>query len=118
MEAVTRDQVKAYIEGKSGPYILIDVRQPEELVHGVLPTAQNLPIDEVEEAFALPDDAFLRRYRFPKPEKDAVVIFYCRTGGRSARATTIAKEKGYVLAVNYAGSVYDWSEIDPNVKTY
>ena len=47
-----------------------------------------------------------------------MVIFYCRTGGRSAIATHFAEEKGYTHAKNYAGSIYDWADIDPKVRRY
>ena len=117
MENISRDELKRLIDTK-GAYTLIDVRQPEELQHGMIPTATNLPLQDFESAWHLDDAAFQAQYHFPKPKKEDSIIFYCRTGGRSAAATEYAKEKGYVHVQNYAGSIYDWAEIDPNVRRY
>lgn len=116
-EMVTREQVKDFIEGKE-TYVLIDVREKEELSYGMIPTAHNVPLQEFEDAWDLSEEAFQEKYGFHKPAKDALVIFYCRTGGRSAQATAYVRSKGYKNAKNFQGSVKQWSEIDPNVEMY
>ena len=45
------------------------------------------------------------------------LILYCRSGGRSGRATTYAENKGF-NAVNYKGSILDWAEIDSRIEKY
>ena len=117
MEIISRDEVKSYIDTK-GNYTLIDVREKEELHYGMIPTAHNVPLHELEHAFELVPEDFQNKYGFVKPKKEEVVIFYCRTGGRSAMATAFAKKQGYVHAKNYAGSIYDWATIDPKVRRY
>ena len=114
---VIREQLKWLIERKE-KYILIDVRQKEELAYGMIPTAHNIPLQEFEEAWDLAPETFEQRYNFKKPSKEDLVIFYCRTGGRSAQATAYAQSKGYKSAKNFRGSVKEWSEIDPNVQMY
>ncbi|MSR85881.1 sulfurtransferase [Candidatus Woesearchaeota archaeon] len=117
MEVISRDEVKKLIDTK-GSYTLIDVREKEELSYGMIPTAHNVPLHEMELALELVPEDFQKKYGFKKPQKEDTVIFYCRTGGRSAMATAFAKEQGYVHAKNYAGSIYDWATIDPSVRRY
>jgi len=117
MEIISRDELKELIDTKA-KYTLIDVREKEELAYGMIPTAQNIPLHELEYAFELVSEDFQKKYGFPKPRKEDVVIFYCRTGGRSAMATAFAKAQGFVHAKNYAGSVYDWATIDAHVRIY
>ncbi len=118
MSAVaTRERVQAFIEKQEG-YFLIDVRDGDELEYGMLPTAKHISLGEVEDALRMTPDRFLKHYGFAQPKKDDVLIFYCRTGGRSARAANIALHCGFLNAKNYAGSVREWSQFDPNVKMY
>jgi rubrerythrin/rhodanese-related sulfurtransferase len=60
-------------------YLLIDVRQPSEYEQGHIPGARLMPLPEVETGlFSLPSDRDL--------------IFYCRNGGRSQWAASLAGE--------------------------
>ncbi|HIH14974.1 MAG TPA: rhodanese-like domain-containing protein [Nanoarchaeota archaeon] len=117
MQIISREELKRLIDSKA-EYVLIDVREKEELSYGMIPTAQNIPLHDLEETFALSEQAFQEKYGFAKPKKEGKVIFYCRTGGRSAMATQYAESIGYVHAENYAGSIYDWATIDPHVRRY
>ena len=117
MEIISRDEVKKLIDTK-GNYVLIDVREKEELAYGMIPTAHNVPLHELEYAFELLPGDFEKKYGFAKPSKEECVMFYCRTGGRSAMASAFAEHAGYIHVKNYAGSVYDWATIDANVRRY
>ena len=97
-------------------YVLIDVREPEELVNGMIPTAKNIPLEDFELIFGESPAELQRKYGL-KLEKTTKIIFYCRTGHRSGIAANFAEKKGY-RAYNYAGSVLEWSRIDPKVKMY
>jgi len=114
---VNRDELRNLVD-KKGNYVLVDVRELEELKHGMIPTAKNLPMSELLEAFDLPEEGFKAKYGFDKPKKENNIIFYCRTGERSRVATQLAIQKGFKKARNYFGSVYDWSDFDSNVKKY
>lgn len=116
IKIISRNELKSLIDKKEN-YVLIDVRNPEELQHGMIPTARNIPLQEIEHAFDLSDEEFNSKYSFVKPKKDDNIIFYCRTGGRSNRAAKILLDKGF-NAKNYKGSIWDWAEIDANVKRY
>jgi len=102
-KTITRDELKKLIDEK-GEYILVDVREPFELTHGIIPTSKNIPMGQFPEAL----DQFNKQDR---------IIFYCRSGGRSAIVTEMALDQGF-NAVNYVGSILEWANIDPNVEKY
>lgn len=115
MKIITRDELKNLIDSK-GKYVLIDVREKDELVHGMIPTAHNIPLGELESALDLSSDEFNRKYGFVLV-KSARLIFHCRSGGRSKKATELALQKGF-HAENFEGSILAWAEIDSNVRKY
>ncbi|XP_034488546.1 rhodanese domain-containing protein CG4456 [Drosophila innubila] len=90
---------------------LIDVRNKSELEEtGTLPASINIPLPDLENAFNLPDAEFEKSYGRAKPPTDAVIIFSCKAGGRAARATDLAKTKGFENAKAYAGSWTEWEQ--------
>ena len=103
MKTITRDELKKLIDEKA-ECVLIDVREHDELQHGMIPTAINIPMGRFPGALE----------HFGKTDR---LIFYCRSGSRSASVKDLALAQGY-NAVNYEGSILDWAEIDPNVEKY
>ncbi len=91
------DPVKltALIEGKAEAYILVDVRTAEEFASGHIPSAVNIPVDEIAA-------------RPPTEQKDALLIVYCRSGVRSAKAAKILKDSGYTGVIDFGG-INRWS---------
>ena len=116
VEIITIDELSKLIHPKQ-KYILLDVRNKDELVHGMIPTAINLPLPELELALKLSEKDFKKTYNFNKFTKKDNIITYCRTGNRSLFAAQFLEEKGY-NAKNYAGSIWEWSNFDSNVKKY
>ncbi len=112
---VTREELRALISAK-GEYVLVDVRESHELVHGMIPTAVHLPLSELAAAIALAPTSFFSKYGFILP-KDERIIVYCRSGSRSSKASFYLCSIGYP-AENFKGSVLAWSEIDSNVKAH
>jgi rhodanese-related sulfurtransferase len=88
--------------------LLLDVRQPKELAHGVIPSGKNVPLDELDSALKLSAAAFLDRYGFHKPEPSLHVVCYCRTGVRSEAAAQLLIKAGFTRVQNYRGSFADW----------
>lgn len=41
--------------------------------------------------------------------RDEVVVFVCRSGGRSAQATAFAKQSGYEHVFNMKGGMLEWN---------
>lgn len=106
---------------------LIDVREPDEVMQGSIPSSVNLPLSVLASSLNLNTQAFRSQHGFDKPGKAQEVVFYCRSGKRSASACDIAKRNGYekwvfpssriyILhtsqlthsVINYEGSWLDW----------
>jgi rhodanese-related sulfurtransferase len=90
------------------PFVLIDVREPSELVHGVIPGSHNIPLGELHAAFNLDDKSFLAKFKFSKPTMDARIVAYCRSGARSELATLMLIQGGWIHTRNYRGSFKEW----------
>ncbi|POW20475.1 hypothetical protein PSHT_03545 [Puccinia striiformis] len=74
----------------------------------IFPSSVNIPISKFEKLIELHPDEFIKILGFPKPDKDQKIIFYCRSGARSAMALEISKLKGFKNLRNYKGSWLDW----------
>jgi rhodanese-related sulfurtransferase len=87
-------------------FILLDVREPDELATASIPWALAMPMGDVP-------------VRYEELPKDKPIAVMCHGGGRSARVTKFLNEHDYPNAVNVAGGIRDWSaKIDPNVPDY
>ena len=104
---VSKADVEKFIKAtaKSGSRgSLIDVRRRAEIAaHGAIPTAINVPLDELERHLDGIDER----------ERDKEMIFYCLAGVRSQKAVDLARAKGFNNCHNYKGSYEDWFK-----KTY
>lgn len=74
---------------------IIDVREPDEVIQGMIPSAVNIPLSVLGAALHTPRDEFLEKFGFEKPRWEQEVIFYCRSGMRSTTASDVAKRNGY-----------------------
>lgn len=72
--------------------VLIDVRSPAEFASG-----------HIEGALSVPLDRLARDIGRVAPDKDAPLIVYCQSGGRSAAARTYLLGAGYRHVVNGGG---------------
>ncbi|KAG6911781.1 hypothetical protein DXG01_000027 [Tephrocybe rancida] len=95
---------------------LIDVREPDEVVQGMIPSAVNLPLSVLGNSLHLHPSAFLEKHGFEKPGKDQQLIFYCRSGKRSTTASDVAKRNGFTNILNYKGSWLEWVEKENTQK--
>ncbi len=85
---------------------LVDVRTPEEFSEGHLENAIN--IDDTADDF----DA-----KVVGLDKEKPVMVYCKSGGRSARASARLKELGFKNISDLEGGITNWkSENKPVVK--
>lgn len=83
----------------SEPGTLLDVRTPEEWAEGTLKDAVkiNYKGDHFEQEIESLD-------------KNIPVYVYCRSGGRSASAADVLKEKGFIKVYNLDGGITSWQE--------
>jgi rhodanese-related sulfurtransferase len=78
-------------------YIILDVRRPDEFSEGHIPNAINVPNEIIgtSEISELPD-------------KDQLILVYCRSGRRSKEASQKLVDLGYTNIVEFGG-ILDWS---------
>ncbi|KAI6045127.1 Rhodanese-like domain-containing protein [Pisolithus marmoratus] len=102
------EQVKPKTLQPSNDAYLIDVREPDEVIRGSIPSSVNLPLSTLANSLNLKPRDFREKHGFDKPETTQEIIFYCRSGKRSASACDIARRHGYQNLFNYEGSWLDW----------
>jgi rhodanese-related sulfurtransferase len=82
-----------------GGYVFVDVREPNETVMGQIPGAILIPRGLVE--FQITSKV---------EDKNANVVVYCKTGGRSALTTYTLRRLGYANVVSMNGGWKGWEE--------
>lgn len=93
-EMIAVSEVKEIIDnyGDYSNLYIVDVREKDEYESGHLENAINIPLS-VLEAIDL--------------DKDARIIVYCQSGGRSSNARSILEDLGYTDVVDMGG-INDW----------
>ena len=91
------DTREAEVLVASGAVRLLDVRSPHETAAGIIPGAQIVPIEAIEE----------RQREIAKGGKPLLV--YCAAGARSAAACEFLSSKGHDDLINLAGGFQSWS---------
>ena len=81
---------------ETGDCLILDVRTEEEYKDGHIPNAVCLPVETIggEAPAELPD-------------KDQVILIYCRTGVRAERAAKALADLGYTNVYDFGG-IADW----------
>lgn len=80
---ITSDQLEEYRAAHhDNEYLLVDVRQPDEYEQGHIPGALLIPLPELDS-----------RSQELMAVAERSIVFYCRSGARSARASTWAVDK-------------------------
>ena len=92
---INMDEAITMMEEESG-YIILDVRTPEEFAEKHIPGALNIPNETIgtEEIPELPN-------------KDQLILVYCRSGNRSKQASEKLVALGYTNIVEFGG-INDW----------
>jgi len=109
---VTYEQVKPLAYQPTDDVLIVDVREPDEVIQGNIPSSVNLPLSTFSQALDMHPDDFRKIHGFGKPSTQQAMIFYCRSGKRSATAVDLATKKGFKNTRNYEGSWLDWSAKD------
>ena len=94
-QQVSMDEAIAIMESESD-YIILDVRTTEEFADKHIPDAINIPNETIgtEDIPELPD-------------KDQLILVYCRSGNRSKQASDKLVGLGYTNIVEFGG-INDW----------
>lgn len=92
---ITVDEAVAMMAQETG-YIILDVRRPDEFAAGHIPNAINVPNESIGTA----EIAEL-------PDKNQLIMVYCRSGRRSKEASEKLVKLGYTNIVEFGG-ILDW----------
>ena len=93
--SITMDEAATMMEQETG-YIILDVRRPDEYAAGHIPNAINVP----NESIGTSDIPEL-------PDKNQLIMVYCRSGRRSKEAAEKLVKLGYTNIVEFGG-IIDW----------
>ena len=92
---ISMDEAGTMMERESG-YIILDVRRPDEYATGHIPNAINIPNENIG-TNEIPE----------LPDKDQLIMVYCRSGRRSKEASEKLVKLGYTNIVEFGG-ILDW----------
>lgn len=79
--------------------LVLDVRTAEEF---------SSPTGHLENATLIPVQELEQRIGELQQHKSKPIVVYCRTGGRSARASDLLTKQGFT-AINMVGGIMDWN---------
>lgn len=95
MKNMTVPEFLAQSDAVRHEQLVIDVRELDEWEDGFIPTAHHIPLGEL---------AHVVEKKFPNKQADIVV--YCASGGRSRRAVQAMELLGYTHAKNLDGGYF------------
>ncbi|TFY72643.1 hypothetical protein EVG20_g376 [Dentipellis fragilis] len=101
---LTYEEVKKRSLQPTEDAYLIDVREPDEVIQGSIPSAVNLPLSVLAGSLQLDAAAFQQKFGYEKPGRNQEVVFYCRSGKRSSSASDVAKRNGYTKVLARLGA--------------
>ena len=93
--SIAMDEAVSMMAQETG-YIILDVRRPDEFAAGHIPNAINVPNESIGTA----ENSEL-------PDKDQLIMVYCRSGRRSKEAAEKLVKLGYTNIVEFGG-ILDW----------
>lgn len=100
---ITMDEAITVMKESHG-YIILDVRTPAEFAEKHIPGAINVP-NETIGSEQIPE----------LPDKDQLILVYCRSGNRSKQASEKLAALGYTNIVEFGG-INDWPGETENNK--
>ena len=92
---ITMDEAVTMMAQETG-YIILDVRRPDEFAAGHIPNAINVPNESIGTS-EIPE----------LPDKNQLIMVYCRSGRRSKEAAEKLVKLGYTNIVEFGG-ILDW----------
>jgi rhodanese-related sulfurtransferase/rubrerythrin len=97
VKRIRPEELKEILErDKTGQFVLVDVRQPEEYRAGHIPGARLVPLGELEA-------------RHGELEKNKKIVIYCRSGHRSMGAIILLCGLGFKDIYTMDGGILDWN---------
>src|SRR6266567_115681 len=103
--AISVQELKGKMDARDA-FELIDVREPFEFEIARIDGAKLIPLGEILE-------------RAEELDREQTLIVHCHSGGRSAQAVRLLKQRGFASVHNLEGGIDAWSDfIDPTVPKY
>ena len=94
-EQITAEQAKTIMENEKD-YVIIDARTDEEFAEG-----------HIENAILIPEYEITNRAEKELPDKEQLILVYCRSGRRSKIASEELVKLGYSNVKEFGG-IIDW----------
>ena len=94
-DQISGAEAKALMDSESG-YIILDVREQYEYDEGHIPGARLIPYDKIAD-----------RAEKELPDKEQLILVYCRSGRRSKIAAEELVKLGYTNVKEFGG-IIDW----------
>ncbi len=88
---ITQEKVMKIMEEETG-YLIVDVRRPDEFAEGHIEGAINVPNEGITDE--MPEEL---------PDKNQLLLVYCRTGRRSKEASEKLAKIGYTNVYEFGG---------------
>lgn len=104
---ITPKQLKEKLD-KEEAVIILDVRESEQRAEGEIYASDTFAITRGNLEFEV-----LNKIK----NKDAVIVTYCRSGGRGALAAQTLRRLGYKNATNLQGGLKGWAEAGYPIET-
>lgn len=95
-QKITADKAMEMMETEEG-YIIVDVRTQDEYLSG-----------HIAQAICIPNESIGEQEIAQLPEKDQVILVYCRSGNRSKQASEKLVNLGYTNVYEFGG-IIDWT---------
>ncbi len=94
-EQISAQQAKEIMDSETG-YVIIDARTQEEFDAG-----------HIEGAILIPEYEIAQRAEKELPDKEQIILVYCRSGRRSKIASQALVDLGYTNVKEFGG-IIDW----------
>ena len=88
---ISQDEAMQMMQDESD-YLIVDVRRPDEFAEGHIAGAINVPNEEISDE--MPELL---------PDKDQLLLIYCRSGNRSKEASQKLADMGYTKVYEFGG---------------
>jgi rhodanese-related sulfurtransferase len=109
---MTPEKLKKLLD-EAEDVIVLDVRESEQRSEG------SIPSDDIsaENFFSITRGNLEWEVAQLIKDKDAVIVTYCRRGGRGALASKVLREMGYKNATTLKGGLKGWANAGYPIKT-
>ena len=94
--SISQDEAKLMMQDDDG-HVIVDVRRADEYAQGHIPGAILIPNESITNT---PPEEL--------PDKNQIILVYCRTGRRSKEASQKLADMGYVNVYEFGG-IEDWT---------